>query len=477
MIYLDSSGKEPYYYQIYAQLKEDILNGAFSVGSKLPSTRALARDLAVGRNTIENAYLQLALEGYVTARPGSGYIVNSFDGITLTHVDEKCGKAPEAAAVARGQESDPDGYGPAFDLRYDFQYIGMMGDAFPYKVWRKHLNDALSRIESRDFAVYPELQGESELRQALAAYLRSARGVVCDPSQVVVTSGHNYSLDIIARLMPHDRYLLAMENPGCESGRVVFENNHYQIIPVPVDQEGILVCELEKTQACLAYVTPSHQFPTGSVMPVKRRLELLEWAADRQGYIIEDDYDSELRYYSKPIPSLQSMDQNSRTIYTGTFSKSFSPSMRVAYLVLPPTLCEKYRQCFKNYRCTVPLMVQFALADFIRSHGFEQHINRRRLLCKRRYEKLVTAIHRHFGGKAEIIGEDAGIHILLRILSASDQQTLIRQAAEAGIRVYPADVYYLEGAVVPHDTVLIGFGNLQEETIDRAVAALAKVWL
>lgn len=476
MIFLDKTREEPFYSQIYTQLKEDILNGAFHVGSKLPSTRALARDLAVGRNTVENAYLQLALEGYVTAKQGSGYQVNSFDGITLSHENRHSSKTSVPVAAER-REPASDGHGPATGSVYDFQYIGMMGDAFPFKVWRKHLNEALCRIEAQDYAVYPELQGESELRQALAAYLRAARGVICEPSQVVVTSGHNYSLDIIARLMPHDRYILAMENPGCESGRVVFENNHYQIIPVPVDQDGIMVSELKKTKACLAYVTPSHQFPTGSVMPVKRRLELLEWAADQEGYIIEDDYDSDLRYNSKPIPSLQSLDQNRRTIYTGTFSKSFSPSMRVAYLVLPQALCNKYRQCFRNYRCTVPLMVQFALADFIRSRGFEQHLNRRRHLCKRRYERLVASVHRHFDGKAEIIGENAGIHILLRIPGASDQQGLIRQAAEAGIRVYPADVYYLEGTIAPQDTLLLGFGNLQEDAIDGAVAALAKAYL
>lgn len=463
MLYIDRNSNTPLYEQIYTALIKEIVSGALAAGDLLPATRKLSQELSVGRNTVDKAYQQLAAEGYIQPRTGSGFRVNRLPLELFTQTS--------AAPVSHeSREKTPE---PA---RYDFAYGSMDSSIFPYAQWRKSLNQALDSLELSETLRYPCRQGELALRHELARYLQRSRGVVCAPSQIVITCGHQHSMEIIANMFDGNDWSFAMEEPGYDGIRAVFANHSCRIIAVPVESDGVCLKSLENRKAHLLYVTPSHQFPTGAVLPVAKRKQLLLWAEEQDAYLIEDDYDSELRYYTNPIPAMQSLDLYGRTIYTGTFSKSLAPFMRLAYIVLPEALMERYLSYYHRYNSQVSPLHQLALADFIREGYYERHINRLRTVYRKKQAALLSAIDQVFGNQISVSGGGAGIHLLLNVKSPLSQEELIERAETVGIRFYSTKVLYMNEENCPRSQLLLGFPTVPDEAFPQIMTDLQRVW-
>lgn len=516
MIYIDKTSGIPLYKQIYSSIASDILTGVIPSGHRLPSTRKLAQELSVGRNTAEKAYKQLEAEGYITARAGSGFTAEKipldFSGgfsadfsaklqpavsLRSPHkagtdsgiMPDACSTRPPAPrkpqSTGRTRSADSDGaviptvdstHAGAVQPVYDFIYGSMDSTVFPYKQWRRCMNDALTKMELEPALHYPARYGQPELQAAIAGYLRRSRNVTCDPEDILITPGQQHSMEILANLFEGDSLRFAMEEPGYDGIREVFAQNGSEIIPVDVERDGISLTSLEKTSADLLYLTPSHQFPTGSVLSVAKRRLLLQWAQDSGTYIIEDDYDSELRYFTDPIPAMQSMDGANMTIYTGTFSKSLAPVMRTAYMILPPELKARYASRYGRYNAFVPTLHQLTLAGFIDEGFYEQHINRLRTLYRKKHTALLRAVDEVFGDKVKITGEGAGIHLLIDVKCGLTQEDLIARAAAAGIRLYPTRALYAVEGNAPQHQLLLGFPLVPESAFIGIMAKLRDAW-
>lgn len=468
MLFIDRTSDTPLYEQIYAALIQEILSGSLSAGERLPATRKLAEELSVGRNTVDKAYQQLTAEGYVQPRAGSGFLVNEIPrGLPLRPSDHEKGSAATQPSCLPGRPA------PA---RYDFAYGSMDNSVFPYNAWRKSMNNALTAMELADTLTYPCRQGEPALRSEICRYLRRNRGVLCDPSQVVIACGQQHAMEIIANLFDAPGKSFAMEEPGYDGIRAVFINHRYQLYPVPVEKDGISLDALRDLKASLLYVTPSHQFPTGAVLPIAKRRRLLQWAEERGTYLIEDDYDSELRYYTNPIPAMQSLDPHGRTIYTGTFSKSLAPSMRLSYIVFPLPLLDRYFQYYQRYNAQVPPLHQLALADFMEAGSYERHVNRLRTIYRKKQTALLSAMNQVFGNRIAVSGEGAGIHLLLDVKSPLSQEDLIERAENVGIRFYTTKVLYMEPANCPHSQLLLGLPTVPDTAFMEIMLSLRQVW-
>jgi len=464
LIYIDNNSPTPIYEQIYTYLRKEILSGSLEFGDKLPATRKLADELSVGRNTVDKAYQQLVAEGYVTAIVGSGFTVNKITPDFLNSHRE------DFHTYTDEPKKQP------LSIRYDFAYVALDNCIFPHKQWRKCINNALTIMESYSCINYPSRQGELSLRQSISRYLQRSRGVSCNASQVIITCGHQHSMEIIANMFATSSKRFATEDPGYTGVRVVFQNHNYQLVPVAVEKDGVSIDSIQDLSIDLLYLTPSHQFPTGAVLSIAKRQKLLQWAFTTNTYLIEDDYDSELRYDTNPIPSLQSLDIHDRTIYSGTFSKSLSPAMRVAYLVLPHSLMDKYNRYYHRYNSPVSLLHQIALSDFISSGNYEKHINRLRTFYRKRQNAFLAALHEVFGNTAIISGEGAGLHILLTLKSSLSQDVLIKRAETIGIRVYPTAANYMNPKDCPHSQVLLGFATIPSYKFKVILEELYRIW-
>ena len=335
MFFFERKSKTPLYQQLYEQLRQQITEELFPKGGKLPPTRELAAEYHLSRNTVIQAYQQLEIEGYIHGTIGSGYYVEDISPFPYSY----CRTQPEESLFPKVEKSE---------ILYDFYYGNLDYNCYQSKAWRRCLLDACDWTAAQKTVVYSEPEGLPALRHELANYLHFSRGVRCLADQIILTGGHQHSLAVLAGLFSCENWRFAMEEPGYNGTRIVMRQYGFSPVPIPVESDGISVAEAKRLSHTLLYITPSHQFPMGSVLPIAKRLELLQWAAKSGSYILEDDYDSELRYHSLPIPSLQSIDNNERTIYMGTFSKSLSPDLRIAYLVLPRPLLEIYHSIFSH---------------------------------------------------------------------------------------------------------------------------------
>lgn len=468
MIYLEKEEGKPLYEQLYVRFVEDIMSGALKAGEKLPSTRMLAEELSVSRNTVDRAYQQLVAEGYVHAMVRSGFTVSSIplDFNYGKKCDIRLGKDEEGIKT-------PQAHAP---VKYDFSYGSMDNSVFPYRQWRKSLINVLGKMEAAGDIGYPDRLGEISLRREISRYLKNARDVKCDPSQIVITSGQQHSMEMIANIFEEGRKYFIMEEPGYDGIRKVFENHRYDIKPVPVEQDGIETGLLGHVNSSLLYVTPSHQFPTGAVTSIAKRRQLLQWAEDTDSYIIEDDYDSELRYVTKPIPAMQALDVCDRTIYTGTFSKSLAPVMRTAYIVFPPGLMQRFMSYYQRYNSQVNTLHQLTLADFIASGSYQRHISRLRNNYRKKLNILMEAVDRVMGDKVKITGGDAGIHILMQVKSRFSIDQLLEKAEAEGIRLYDTRALYFRRGNCPANQLLLGFPTIPESAVEAIMEKLAEVW-
>ena len=446
--------------QLYSYFKEEISCGNLHKHEKLPSKRHLALQLACSINTIQAAYNQLVDEGYLIAREKSGYYVAELEGI------QHLGSFPQEESIQLPQKQH---------YQYHFSYQGVDYDSFPFSVWRKLAKEVIN-ADDKELLSSGDPKGHQRLRTSIARYLQYSRGVNCTPDQILISSGTEFLMQLLIQLLDADS-LYAIENPGYEKFNLLFKSNRVPCIPIPLDAQGLQLEALEKSNANVVCVSPSHQFPTGCIMPVSRRIQLLSWASEQtERYIVEDDYDSEFRYSGKPIPSLQGLDQQGRVIYLGAFSKSLSPALRISYMVLPKQLLIRYERKLQFYICPVPTVDQKILQGFIDKGHFERHLNRMRNLYKQKREALVEALHDKLP-KVEIEGDSAGLHFIVRVHNGMDEATLIATARDQQVQIYGLSRYY---SVLTQETskatLLLGFATLRLEEISDAVSSLQRAW-
>lgn len=462
MINLNRTSRNALYEQLYLQIKNDITAGMIAPDSRLPATRTLADELGISRNTVTAAYYQLELEGYLHAIKGSGFYVNSLLNLDLI----KNTSLEDPSFLPVHEDSD------LKKCKYDFQYGNIDGNIFPTNSWRKCIISSFDSIADQTYLSYTDKQGEFRLRIAISNYLYQTRGVRCTPKQILITSGHQHSLQLLTKLLPKEEYSVSLEEPGYDGTRAIFEMNKYDMNTVHLEDDGISIDDISRLKNTLLYVTPSHQFPTGCVCSISKRLEILNWARKHNSYIIEDDYDSELRYHMLPVPSLQSLDQSERTIYLGTFSKSLSPDLRIAYVVLPELVLKNYNETFKLINCTVPKHLQIALAEFFENGSYERHINMLKTHYKKKYDLICSCIKKTFGKKAAIQGSSAGLHLLLSINSPYKQHQIIKRALDCDVQVYPTDIYWKNKKNCPQNQILLGFSSIHIHDIPTAIEKL-----
>lgn len=462
-INLQPGTKVPLYEQIYNYIKQDIQAGRMKSGERLPSTRALCRHLEVSRSTVELAYEQLLSEGYVEAEPCRGYFVAQIEGLYQFDRKENSRK-PEN--VRREKK-----------YRYDFSPFGVDLKSFPYNAWRRLSRECLMDDRTELFRL-GDPQGEYGLRSAICSYLHQARGVNCRPDQVIVGAGSDY-LRMLLIMIIGNHHRVALENPTYRQAYLMFENLECEVCTVDMDSRGMSVEKLRESRSDIAFVMPSHQYPLGIVMPIRRRLELLKWADEAPGrYIIEDDYDSEFRYKGKPIPALQGYDTHGKVIYMGTFSKSIAPAIRMSYMVLPDSVLEKYRERCGFISSTVSRVDQLILQKFIEEGYYERHLNKTRALYKSRHDTLLGCL-KEIRGDFEISGENAGVHLLLRFYGGYSEEELIRRAAGKDVKVYGLSGYYVGEQKMPEKdgaVILLGYANMSEDRIREAAALLEEAW-
>lgn len=470
MIPLKNQPGFPYYSQIYTFIKDEISEGNLKPATRLPSTRLLAEHLKVSRSTTQMAYEQLLSEGYIEAVPCKGYYVLSIDGLVKTGQEKKERTLPLLSDVNSLREKEEER-----KWAVDFSPRGIDLGTFPFSTWRKISKNTLVN-DNREMFVPGDPQGEPAFREAIRGYLHSARGVNCLPEQIIVGAGSEYLLMLLSQILGTDR-IIAMENPTYKQAYRVFESLKYRVVPVAMDKSGMDVSLLEESKADIAYVMPSHQYPTGIVMPVRRRQELLAWAYEKEGrFLIEDDYDSEFRYKGKPIPALQGMDEKGRVIYCGTFSKSIAPAIRVSYMVLPKSLLSLYEEKISFYASTVSRIDQNILYQFMQEGHYERHLNRMRAVYKSKHDVLVSGL-KSFENQFLIRGEYAGLHLLLTDRKGRGERELIEKAEKLGVRVYGLSGYFIheEHNTYP-PTIVLGFASLTEEEIRKGLELLGKAW-
>ena len=474
----DDSSPTPMYRQLYNQLRSAILDGRLEPGARLPSTRSLATELAVARNTVMSAYEQLLAEGYLEGETGSGtYVTHALpDRIlqapALTRA-KQVSRIP-AALSHRGQTLACSRLGARYsDPPRPFRPGTPAIDHFPFALWSRLLAKYWRR-EPAGLLPYTDSGGYKPLRQAIAQYVAVARAVNCDAEQIVVVSGAQQALDLAVRLLLDSGDEVWIEDPGYNGARAAFVAAGVKPVAVPVDDAGLNVVAGERlsSKARLAYVTPSHQYPTGAVMTLSRRLELLRWAERRHGWILEDDYDSEYRYASRPVASLQGLDQRGSVIYCGTFSKVLFPSLRLGYVVIPPPLVDAFSAAKAVVDRHCPTVEQAVLAEFIAEGHLARHIRQMRMLYQERQNSLLDALRRRLAGAIEVHSHAAGMHVVGWLPPGRRDSVISRRAQELGVEA-PALTSYRERATGRGGLVL-GYAAYSERQIREGVEKLAQ---
>ena len=474
VVFLDRRSPAPLYRQLYEGFRDAILERRLRAGQRIPSTRSLAAELNISRLPLLNAYEQLTAEGYFQSRTGSGTFVASVPSRGRTPTRSPMvvrGKRP----VSRDTdflldiESDPwlGGWGP-------FRVSEPAVDRFPHQVWSRLVgrHARASRANPRSLH-YGDPMGHRPFREAVAEYLRTARAVRCEADQVMAVSGSQQALSLAARVLIDPGSSVWVEEPGYPGARAVLKLRGARLVPVPVDEEGLDVAAgVERCpDASAVYVTPSHQYPLGMVMSASRRLQLLEWASKSGSWIIEDDYDSEYRYASPPIASLQGLDRDARVLYVGTFSKVLFPALRLGYVVVPSDLVDRFAAVRDATDIFPPTFPQAVLADFIRRGHFARHLRRTRALYRERRDALVEALDEEFGGDLSVVGDDAGMHLVATSSRLRNDREVSVRAARKGLWAMPLSSCHL-GTPSQRGFVL-GFGGACVEEIRSGVRRLA----
>lgn len=442
MLTYDLKGKNKYW-SLYSYIRGDILKGRLKSGDKLPSKRALAENLCVSVITVQTAYEQLLAEGYIYSEERSGYFVSEVN-----------------VGFRGGREIPPEP--PAQEKKFSIDFVkGTPTNLFPFSVWARLMRSVLSDCGEHLLERVP-CDGDRELKRAVAAYLYRARAIEVDPRYIVIGAGAEYLYGVIVQLLGRDK-VFAVENPGYGKIAATYRLNGAECAYINVTDSGICCGEVEKSNADVLHVSPSHQFPTGAVTPVSERVRLINWANDGGRYVIEDDYDSEFRLSGKPLQCMYSLCPD-RVIYMNTFSKSLAPSMRMGYMVLPPALYEKYLRVFGHSACVVPLFEQKTLAAMLDGGYFERHLNRLKNHYRTVRQTLVQKL-RSLGERCEIHDTGSGLHLLAEFPEALSDEYIKERAAQNGINVKCLSDYLLAPAEVTEKCAVINYSGVTVEQL------------
>jgi GntR family transcriptional regulator/MocR family aminotransferase len=468
--------------RLYRGIRRAILGGRVLPGQRLPATRLVSDELQIARNVVMRAYAQLVLEGFAEARAGSGTYVCR-DGFDLPRPRRTVARMPSAVApvphlsarAKRVQALAPlpaPGTPARPGLRYDFRYGSSDLAGFPQDTWTRLVSRRARRLSVGSLE-YGATRGFAPLRQAIAGYLSHARGIDVPPGQIVIVNGTQQALELLTALLVDEGDRVVVEDPGYQAARHVFVAAGAALVPVPADEAGLDSARLPEGPVRLAYLTPAHQFPLGGVLPLNRRLAVLDWADRANAYIVEDDYDAEFRYGATPVETLRALDRRERVLYVGTFSKVLYPSMRIGYVVLPRSLVETFVGLKFVADHQTPTFEQAVLADFMAEGHFDRHLRRSRTRHARKRAALLAALEECLGGGVRVVGANAGVHVVAWLpgLDESELREVIAEGVERGLGLYSVRPYYL----TPPGRVglLFGYASLHERDIRDGIALLA----
>ena len=466
-MYLELDGEGPRYAQLIRSLKSAILDGRFAAGTRLPASRTLARELDVSRNTVLAAYEQLQAEGFLVGRVGSGSYVASVGHVAPQKRNSAALVAPLTPFARRVLANFDGRYIPGrqhHDLRYNLQYGLPLANPMLASVWRRELNRAAEHVEFD----YPDAQGLAALREQICDYLARRRGVPAAPEDVLIVSGTQQAFALAARVLLGPNETVVLEDPHYRGARQVFVAHGAHVRGCRVDADGLVPSALPDG-ARLAVVTPSHQFPTGALLPLARRVELLDWAAAPRAWLIEDDYDGEFRYGGRPLAALKSLDRDGCVIYIGSFSKALFPALRLGYMVLPPALRDAFvaAKWLEDRGCNA--LEQAALARFMADGGFERHLRRAAQTLRARRAAMLAGLARHAAGVVEVVDSNAGMHLTAWLvgLGHADCERLIDHARERGLGLYAIAPYCLKAP--PRPGLVLGYAGLPPQDIEAAM--------
>ena len=431
------------YMQIYEYFKNEIINGTYKANTKLPSKRNLAKEYNISLNTVDNAYSKLLEEGFIYSKERQGFFVSDVGELYV--LDSK------PIHITKEEEN----------IEYDFSYSGV-SEEFPYKIFKKISSNI---FDNKDILEKVDYQGYLPLRTQISEYLDKSRGFKADPSQIVISSGSEYLFQIIFKLISGK---FGIEDPGYNMLSNIMDTNDINYEFIPVDKNGMDLTKLKKSKSDFCVITPAHPFPTGVIMNMQRRVELLNMKKIK--YVIEDDYDSEFKYSKRPVPALKSIDVNDKVIYIGSFSKSISPSFRVSFMVLPFDLVEKYNKIFKFFICPVSIMVQKMLTAFIETGEFEKHLNRMRKIYSKKRQLLIDMLSER--KDITIRGADAGLHVVLEYPKNYSEEYIVKKAKEKKIKVYGLSSYGTKREI---PSILLGFATLSEEKLKEGVKLFLEI--
>lgn len=504
----DNSTKIPMYEQLYRFIRIEIESGRLAANEKLPSKRKLASHLKISIITIQTAYEQLVAEGYLRVAPKSGFFVQPFDNnhydesyrFAKIPVDNICSnfkKNTDIQEIYDQERYENESHRQKYykneiginefhneenntkkSYEYEFKTNVVDTKLFPFATWAKLAREVLSE-NSDELLNITHPQGSYELRKEIANHLYNFRGIKITTEQIIIGAGSEHMIELLIQILGRNS-VYALENPGYNKIYKIYKSNDVVTVPISLDEQGFNVENLRRTSANIAHVTPSHQFPSGIIMPVGRRKSLLKWANESSTrFIIEDDYDSEFRFSGSPIPALQGLDYEGKVIYLNAFTKTLAPSLRINYMVLPPKLLEAYQNRFMFHSCSVSNFEQYILGKFMNRGHFERHLFRMRNAYKKRRDRFMSAIYESkAGGIIDFIGYDAGLHLLMKINNGMSEAQLINKASEEGVRVYGLSEYYTASSQdCPESTVVIGYSGFDSSQIDAAVYKLEKAWV
>lgn len=461
--------------QLYRILQKAVRESVLPPGMKLPPTRALAAALGIARNTVVHVYEQLAIEGFLLAGIGRGTYVRDVGPRRVRAAIWAAGvKDPvRKTSLSKRGKGLVDGAG-AGRLRWGAFTPGVPEvRLFPGQVWTR-LQTRVWRNSTPGQLSYATGAGDPDLREALANHLQQTRGVACSAEQLLITSGTQQSLHLVAQMLTDPGDVVWLEDPGYWGARSVFSSVGLKLVPIGVDTEGMApTAQQLRKPPRIIFLSPSHQYPTGAVMSQARRRMLLEYASKHGIWIIEDDYDSEFRYRARPLPSLQGQDAHARVLYLGTFSKTLFPALRIAYMVLPPDLVDGFATAMNELFREGQTIQQAVLARFMADGHYATHIRRMRGVYRSRHDALMLAIARHFGKQLPVLGSDAGLHLVLGLPNHVDDRAVVQQVARAGVACRPLSMYSMQQVDTAPKGLLLGYGAAREEEIAANFSLLA----
>ena len=451
-MYKFDQNSTPLYLQLYEQIKDEIKT-TLKAGTKLPSIRKLSTEYNLSKTTVQTAYNQLYAEGYIESKKNSGYFVceDIFQNFQ-TNLDEKKDKNKQE-----------------IDYKIDFFPAHLAKSSFPKQTWLKLYNKVIK--SDINYGAYFDKQGDLGLRIEISKYLLSSRAVLSNSEQIIITSGFSDSLFLISSILKNFSNNIAIESPSYNVARKVFDMFSFKIEDISINSDGLNLNLLEKTDCKALYVTPSHQFPTGVTIPISNRIKLLNWAKNSDAFIIEDDYDSELSYHNRPIPSIQGLENNNnKVIYLGTFSKTLSPALRISYIVLPNQLLNLYHQTFDFRFSGIPIDIQKTLTLFLKEGHWEKHLRKIRNLNRKKHDSMKETLKEFLKDEIKILREGSGLNLLIKPLVNMDLDKLDELCKQKGVKIYFKEFFNLERVIA------LGFGGFEEFEIKNAIKKFSEIW-